>query len=83
MRGYTSRLPARAADLNRRPDRTRKGVQLNVRVPLEVKQRLWQEAQKRHVDQSVIVRKGLEMAFVALDRGQLPLGFPEEEGNNQ
>lgn len=56
----------------------RNGVQLNIRIPQELKDRLSLEAEKRHVDQSVIVRKGLEMAFVALESGQLPLGFPEE-----
>ncbi len=60
----------------------RRGIQLNVRVPPELKERLSLEAQKRHVDQSVIVRKGLEMAFLALDSGQLPLGFPEGVGNS-
>jgi len=73
MRSHSPNTP-------RKPNRT--GVQLNVRVPPELKERLSLEAQKRQVDQSVIVRKGLEMAFLALESGQLPLGFPEGVGNS-
>jgi hypothetical protein len=55
----------------------RKGVLFGVWLSPEEKRKLLQLASRTGVDQSKLVRRGLQLLFDAFNRGQLELGFPD------
>jgi Ribbon-helix-helix domain len=55
----------------------RKSVLFGVWLSPEEKRKLQQLASRTGVDQSKLVRRGLQLLFDAFNRGQLELGFPD------
>lgn len=52
---------------------------VNVLIRPDQKERLDSEMQRKHVNQSAMVRMALDILFDQVDKGQLKLGFAELE----